>query len=79
MSFKECVISGCVALAGDNAGSHVQRSCGGAAQAVSDGAAVDPETVGHDRSQKHTASPPAQQGQGTVVPHTVDLLVLLPL
>lgn len=66
-------------FAGDNAGSHVQCSCGGAAEAVSDGVTVDPETAGHDRCQKHTPSPPAHQGQGIVVPHTASLLLLLPL
>lgn len=64
-------------FAGDNAGSHIQRSCGGAAEAVSDGVTVDPETAGPDRCQKHTPSPPARQRQGTVVPHTVGPLLLL--
>ena len=66
-------------FAGDNAGSHVHCSCGGAAEAVSDGAAVDPETAGHDLCQKHTPSPPARQSQGTVVPLTVGPLLLLQL
>lgn len=68
-----------VFFAGDNAGSHVHCSCGGAAEAVSDGATVDPETAGHDLCQKHTPSPPARQSQGTVVPLTVGLLLLLQL
>ncbi|TKS84638.1 RIMS-binding protein 2 [Collichthys lucidus] len=51
-------------LYSDNAGSHIQRSCGGAAEAVSDGVTVDPETAGPDRCQKHTPSPPARQRQG---------------
>lgn len=33
---------------------------------------MDPETAGYDRRQKHTSSPTAHQGQGTVV-HTVAL------
>lgn len=56
-------------FAGDNTGSRGQGSHGGAAEAVSDGVTVDPETACHDRCQKPAPSPPSHQGQGTTVPH----------